>query len=109
MYPRVIVEQALLQRAHSVILVHNHPSGDPTPSQADANTTEAVRAALSSVHIALLDHMIVGDGYLYSFSAQAVLHPIGESIEVLSTGDYCIRRREQAPSLAVVMEEYHGT
>lgn len=108
-YPRVIVEQALLQRAHSVILVHNHPSGDPTPSQADADTTEAVRAALSSVHIALLDHMIVGDGYLYSFSAQAVLHPIGESIEVLSTGDYCIRRREQAPSLAVVMEEYHGT
>ena len=107
-YPRVIIEQALLQRAHSVILVHNHPSGDPTPSQADADTTEAMRTALASVQIALLDHIVVGDGYLYSFSAQAILHPIGESIEVLSVGDYGIRRREQSPALAVVMEEYHS-
>ena len=91
-----------------MILVHNHPSGDPTPSQADADTTEAMRTALASVQIALLDHIVVGDGYLYSFSAQAILHPIGESIEVLSVGDYGIRRREQSPALAVVMEEYHS-
>ena len=43
-YPRTIVELAILQHAHSVILVHNHPSGDPTPSQADADTTESIRA-----------------------------------------------------------------
>lgn len=107
-YPRTIVELAILQHAHSVILVHNHPSGDPTPSQADADTTESIRAALQSIHIPLLDHIIVGDGYLYSFTAQAVLHPVGESIEVLSTGDYTLRRQEQTPSLAVVMEEYHS-
>lgn len=107
-YPRTIVELAILQHAHSIILVHNHPSGDPTPSQADADTTEAVRAALASVHITLLDHIIVGDGYLYSFSAQTILHPVGDSIEVLSTGDYTLRRREQTPPLAVVMEEYHA-
>ena len=94
-YPRTIVELAILQHAHSVILVHNHPSGDPTPSQADADTTESIRTALESIHVPLLDHIIVGDGYLYSFAAQAVLHPVGESIEVLSTGDYALRRREQ--------------
>lgn len=105
-YPRTIVEQALLKRAHSVILVHNHPSGDPTPSQADMDTTEAVRAALSSVHIALLDHIVVGDDYVYSFSAESILHLIGDSIEVLTADSYSVRRREQAPTLAVVMEEY---
>ena len=45
-YPRTIVELAILRHAHGIILAHNHPSGDPLPSQPDIETTEAIRAAL---------------------------------------------------------------
>lgn len=72
-YPRHIVEYALLQRAHSVVLMHNHPSGNPTPSKEDCDATSAVRAALSSVDIPLLDHLIAGGRYVYSFSADTVM------------------------------------
>lgn len=107
-YPRTVAEQALLHRAHSVILVHNHPSGDPTPSSADADTTRAVQAALASVHIALIDHIVVGDGYVYSFSAQAMLHPIVETVEVLSPGEYTLRHERTTRPFSVAAEAKAG-
>ncbi|MFQ6090170.1 MAG: DNA repair protein RadC [Candidatus Bipolaricaulia bacterium] len=66
-YPRRIVEAALAHHAAGLILVHNHPSGHPEPSEDDRLLTRSVAAAARTVDIHLLDHIIVGrDGY-FSF------------------------------------------
>lgn len=63
MTPRAIVREAVRQKAAGVIIAHNHPSGNPEPSQNDVLATEQVRDALSTVDIDLLDHIIVGDDW----------------------------------------------
>ncbi len=63
-YPREVVKRALELSASAIILVHNHPSGDPTPSQADIQMTQQIMTVASSLGIALHDHIIVGkDGH----------------------------------------------
>ncbi len=59
--PREILKRALQYDAVSVILLHNHPSGDPTPSTSDINFTERMQQATELVGIKLLDHIILGD------------------------------------------------
>jgi DNA repair protein RadC len=59
-YPREVARRALELSASSLILVHNHPSGDPTPSAADVDMTRQVEAALKPLHIAVHDHLVVG-------------------------------------------------
>jgi DNA repair protein RadC len=59
-YPREIVKRALELGASAVIMVHNHPSGDPTPSKADVSFSQQVERALSVMNIALHDSLIVG-------------------------------------------------
>ncbi len=59
-YPREIVRRALELSASAVVLVHNHPSGDPTPSASDRDMTRRVSSALATVDIALLDHLVIG-------------------------------------------------
>ncbi|MCC6720347.1 MAG: DNA repair protein RadC [Acetobacteraceae bacterium] len=66
-YPREVVKRALELHATALILVHNHPSGDPTPSQDDIYTTKDVQAAATALGIALHDHIIVGNGKWFSF------------------------------------------
>ncbi len=58
-YPREVVKRALEVGASAVIMVHNHPSGDPTPSKADIELTEAVKKALALVDIRLHDHLVI--------------------------------------------------
>lgn len=65
---RTILREALLQRATALILCHNHPSGNPTPSQADKKLTEAIRQGAKTMNIRLSDHVIVCDGKYYSFA-----------------------------------------
>ena len=65
---RKILLQALEKGAKSVILVHNHPSGNPGPSSADVAMTEKLRSALHAVGLELLDHVIVCDSSFFSFS-----------------------------------------
>jgi DNA repair protein RadC len=63
-YPREVVKRALELSATAVILVHNHPSGDPTPSQADIEMTRQIAAAAKPLGVAVHDHIIVGkDGH----------------------------------------------
>jgi DNA repair protein RadC len=63
-YPREIVKRALEVGASAVIMVHNHPSGDPTPSEADVGFSQQVERALSTMNIALHDSLIIGrSGY----------------------------------------------
>jgi len=63
-YPREIVKRALELGASAIILVHNHPSGDPTPSRADIQMTQAIVEVARALGIAVHDHLIVGkDGH----------------------------------------------
>jgi DNA repair protein RadC len=72
-YPREIVKRALELNASAVILAHNHPSGNPTPSAADVQMTVKIMSALQAVDIVLHDHIIVGTGTMASFRRLGVL------------------------------------
>lgn len=66
-FPRKIVEEALKQKATSIILAHNHPGGVAEPSEHDQNITNEIQKALASVEISLQDHIILADNEYYSF------------------------------------------
>ena len=66
-YPRKIVERALYNHAVGVIIAHNHPAGTLQPSQDDREVTKAIKEALKTVEITLLDHIIIGNNDFYSF------------------------------------------
>jgi DNA repair protein RadC len=71
-YPREIVKRALAHNAASVILAHNHPSGEATPSQADRSLTKTLAEALSVIDVRVLDHFIVAPGASLSFAEQGL-------------------------------------
>jgi DNA repair protein RadC len=72
-YPREIVKRALEHSASSIILVHNHPSGDPTPSKADIAMTREVAAAAKALGIAIHDHLVIGRSGHASFKSLGLL------------------------------------
>jgi DNA repair protein RadC len=72
-YPREVVKRALELGASAIILVHNHPSGDPTPSQDDIQMTERVRVAASALEISLHDHIVIGKSREVSFRSDGYL------------------------------------
>ena len=72
-YPREVVKRALELHATALILVHNHPSGDPTPSREDVAMTAEVKAATGALGIALHDHLIIGRGRHLSFRREGLL------------------------------------
>lgn len=72
-YPREVVKRALELNASALILVHNHPSGDPSPSQSDIDMTYAIRAAAEVLGLVIHDHLIVGKARQLSFRAEGYL------------------------------------
>lgn len=72
-YPREVVKRALELNASALILVHNHPSGDPTPSEADISMTAQIQDAAHVLGITLHDHLIIGKSRELSFRAQGYL------------------------------------
>jgi DNA repair protein RadC len=72
-YPREVVKRALELQATALILVHNHPSGDPTPSRADLEMTQEIKAAAGILGIVLHDHLVVGNGRHLSFRREGLL------------------------------------
>jgi DNA repair protein RadC len=72
-YPREIVKRALELGASAMILVHNHPSGDPTPSRADIEMTREIAAAAKPLKIAIHDHLVVGRSGHASFKSLGLL------------------------------------
>jgi DNA repair protein RadC len=72
-YPREVVRRALELSASAVILVHNHPSGDPTPSSADVDMTRQVVEAARPLRIAVHDHLVVGRDGVASFKALGLI------------------------------------
>ena len=72
-YPREIIRRALELNASALILVHNHPSGDPTPSDADIAMTARIAQAADSMGIVIHDHLIIGKSRELSFRSQGLL------------------------------------
>lgn len=70
---REVFKRVLLNNAAKIFIVHNHPSGVSTPSNADFVVTEKIERAGKLLDITLLDHIIVGDGEYYSFKEQKKL------------------------------------
>lgn len=71
--PREVLIEALRYNAVSVILLHNHPSGNPNPSQDDIQATLKIQSACETVGLQLLDHIIIGDKDYYSFCEEDLL------------------------------------
>lgn len=72
-YPREILRAAIHCDAAALIVVHNHPSGDTSPSDADKSMTEAIRLGAEAIGITLHDHLIIGMGAPFSFRANSLL------------------------------------
>lgn len=71
-HPRETFKSALLSSAAAIILIHNHPTGDPTPSREDMEITRRLKEAGELLGIKVLDHIIIGDTFT-SFTAQGLL------------------------------------
>ena len=80
-HPRDVIRFACMSNASSLLVAHNHPTGDPTPSREDHEVTERLFAACELVQIALVDHVIVGRPTFFSFwqsGALARIRDLGE-------------------------------
>lgn len=72
-YPREVLSRALDLKASAMILVHNHPSGDPTPSEADIVMTRKIEDGCRALDMTLHDHLIIGKGAEVSFRADGLI------------------------------------
>ncbi|NVN01978.1 DNA repair protein RadC [Asaia spathodeae] len=72
-YPREVARRAMELGAKSLILVHNHPSGDPTPSDGDISMTHDTQRAAALIEVRVADHIIIGNGAYVSFSELGLL------------------------------------
>lgn len=72
-YPREIMKKAINNNAMALIFVHNHPSGDPTPSQSDKEITKELISAGKIMDIKVFDHIIIGDNNYYSFADEEII------------------------------------
>ncbi len=72
-YPREVVKRALELNASALILVHNHPSGDPTPSEADILVTNQILDAANTMGIVLHDHLVIGRAAVLSFRSEGLI------------------------------------
>lgn len=78
-YPREIIKEAIRYDASSLIFVHNHPSGDPEPSESDKEITRELVFAACIMQINVLDHIIIGDNRYFSFADEGLI----EGFEVM--------------------------
>jgi DNA repair protein RadC len=72
-YPRQVAVRALKHNAAALILAHNHPSGETSPSTADKQITTRLKQALDLFDITILDHFIIGDGQAFSFAEHGLI------------------------------------
>ena len=72
-HPREIFKRALLNNATSIVIAHNHPSGNPAPSNEDVNITKRIEESGELLGVKLLDHIVVGDGKYVSFKEKRMI------------------------------------
>lgn len=80
-YPRDIMSKALQYNAVSIIVVHNHPTGIPQPSQSDTEITKKLVSAGDTMQIKVLDHIIIGDNTYYSFADEDLIDKYSREID----------------------------
>ena len=73
LHPREVFHAAIKHRAHSIVIAHNHPSGDPTPSKRDVDMTRVLAQTGKLIGIPLADHLIIGKNCFVSFQATGLL------------------------------------
>jgi DNA repair protein RadC len=83
-YPREVVQAALHQRAAALIFAHNHPSGDPAPSEADTAITRQLLFACRMMGITVHEHLVIGDNRYYSFADSGRIARLNQEYERLS-------------------------
>ena len=79
-HPREVVKRALELNAAAIVLAHNHPSGDPEPSDADKNITDRIVEACKTVDIRVLDHVVVGLNQTVSFAERGFMASCNKSL-----------------------------
>jgi len=72
-YPRDVVKDALTRNSAALVLVHNHPAADGTPSRADEGLTHTLKAALSMVDVKVVDHLIVAGDSIFSMAEKGLM------------------------------------
>lgn len=72
-HPREVFKSAVRDNCAALIIVHNHPTGDPSPSEHDSETTKRIKAAGRVLGIELLDHIIIGEGRYFSYKDKDLL------------------------------------
>jgi len=80
-YTREVYKGAILSQASAVIFVHNHPSGDPTPSPSDRKLTKDLIEAGKMLNVQILDHIIIGDSGYYSFGDKGIISSIYKELK----------------------------
>ena len=91
--PGQVAREAMRANAVSVVVAHNHPSGDAAPSNADRDLTVGIRDALATVDIRLMDHVVVGLHHAYSFHRDDLLPLYADEPEYLAAEDMALVRR----------------
>lgn len=105
-YPREIAKEALLSNAAGVILCHNHPSGDPMPSQPDKAITVSIADALYTVQVKCLDHVIVGGNNAYSFADQGIMpEPTQLNVFREPNQSYVVSEKKSGGTLDQIIEK----
>jgi DNA repair protein RadC len=77
-HPREVFKPAILANAAAIILGHNHPSGEPTPSREDVELTKRLKEGAELLGIRLLDHIVIGDEKWFSFSEDGSLSQLSQ-------------------------------
>lgn len=72
-HPREVIKEAIRESAAALVLIHNHPSGEPQPSQDDIEITNRIISACELVGIRILDHVIIGDNHYFSFFNEGLI------------------------------------
>ena len=85
-HPREVFREAIRQAAAALLLVHHHPSGDPSPSPEDRSVTERLAAAGRLLGIAVVDHVIVAEDGFFSFQQAGCLDARPEPAELVPIG-----------------------
>lgn len=72
-HPREVFKEAIVRSANKIIIIHNHPSGDPSPSEQDVDITKRLQEAGDIMGVELLDHIIIGDGEFTSLRRMGII------------------------------------
>jgi hypothetical protein len=97
---REIFLAAIVAHAYAIVLCHNHPSGDPTPSREDRIVTQNMVTAGRILGIEVVDHVIIGDGRFTSFSESGILVQFGATLEISRPHGAALSAEPPFPSLS---------